>query len=86
LVPVAIGEGLPPKARGFVPKGFVVPRQGFRATDAPAKELRDPLRTVLAPFEHTRQVAFAPALPPTKTGKIRRVELRQQEAGRAGRP
>ena len=73
----------PDAMRGFVPKAFVVLRPGFTATDELARELQDHVKKELAPFKYPRQVAFVPELPHTETGKIRRVELRQQEAGRA---
>jgi 2-aminobenzoate-CoA ligase len=71
----------PDATRGFVPKAFVVLRHGFAGTDALVKELQDHVKKELAPYKYPRQVAFVPALPRTETGKIRRVELRQQEAG-----
>jgi 2-aminobenzoate-CoA ligase len=77
---------MPDPTRGFVPKAFVVLRAGWTGTDALAKELQDHVKKELAPYKYPRQVAFVPALPHTETGKIRRVELRQQEAGRAVQP
>jgi 2-aminobenzoate-CoA ligase len=76
----------PDETRGFVPKAFVVLRHGFAATDALVKELQDHVKKELAPYKYPRQVAFVPALPRTETGKIRRVELRQQEAGHTLEP
>jgi 2-aminobenzoate-CoA ligase len=76
----------PDPTRGFVPKAFVVLRSGWTATDALVRELQDHVKNELAPYKYPRQVAFVPALPRTETGKIRRVELRQQEAGHAGSP
>jgi acyl-coenzyme A synthetase/AMP-(fatty) acid ligase len=76
----------PDPTRGFVPKAFVVLRSGWTATDALARELQDHVKKELAPYKYPRQVAFVPALPRTETGKIRRVELRQQEAGHAASP
>jgi 2-aminobenzoate-CoA ligase len=74
----------PDATRGFVPKAFVVLRPGWRPSDALVRELQEHVKKELAPYKYPRQVAFVPALPRTETGKIRRVELRQQEAGRAG--
>jgi 2-aminobenzoate-CoA ligase len=71
----------PDETRGFVPKAFVVLRHGFAGSDALVKELQDHVKKELAPYKYPRQVAFVQALPRTETGKIRRVELRQQEAG-----
>jgi 2-aminobenzoate-CoA ligase len=76
----------PDAVRGFVAKAFVVLRSGFTATDELAKELQDHVKKELAPYKYPRQVEFVSALPHTETGKLRRVELRQQEAGRAARP
>jgi acyl-coenzyme A synthetase/AMP-(fatty) acid ligase len=75
----------PDATRGFVPKAFVVLRPGFTPTDELVRELQDHVKKVLAPYKYPRQVAFVPALPHTETGKLRRVELRQQEAGSAAR-
>jgi 2-aminobenzoate-CoA ligase len=76
----------PDATRGFVPKAFVVLRPGWNATDALVRELQDHVKKELAPYKYPRQVAFVPALPRTETGKIRRVELRQQEAERVAPP
>ena len=76
----------PDATRGFVPKAFVVLRPGFTATDELVKELQDHVKKVLAPYKYPRQITFVPVLPHTETGKLRRVELRQQEAGHAARP
>jgi len=72
--------------RGFVPKAFVVLRPEFTATDELVKELQDHVKKELAPYKYPRRIEFVLELPHTETGKLRRVELRQQEAGRAARP
>jgi 2-aminobenzoate-CoA ligase len=77
---------MPDSTRGSVPKAFVVLRPGWTASDALVRELQDHVKKELAPYKYPRQVAFVPTLPHTETGKIRRVELRQQEAGRAAGP
>jgi 2-aminobenzoate-CoA ligase len=74
----------PDATRGFVPKAFVVLRPGWQPSDALARELQEHVKKELAPYKYPRQVAFVAALPRTETGKIRRVELRQQEAARVG--
>jgi 2-aminobenzoate-CoA ligase len=73
----------PDETRGFVPKAFVVLRPGRQPTEALAQELQDHVKRELAPYKYPRQVEFVPALPRTETGKIRRVELRQQAAQQA---
>jgi 2-aminobenzoate-CoA ligase len=74
----------PDATRGFVPKAFVVLEPGTLPSDALARELQDHVKTELAPYKYPRQIEFVTELPRTETGKIRRVELRRQEAARAG--
>jgi len=77
---------VPDEMRGYVPKAFVVLKPGTRASEALAKELQEHVKKELAPYKYPRQVEFVTQLPRTETGKIRRVELRQQEAARTGKP
>jgi len=76
----------PDSTRGFIPKAFVVLKPGVAPSEALARELQDHVKAELAPYKYPRQVEFVAELPRTETGKIRRVELRQQEAARARNP
>lgn len=69
----------PDPVKGQVPKAFVVLKPGVAGSDALAAELQEHAKRELAPYKYPRKVAFVSALPKTETGKIRRVELRQQE-------
>jgi 2-aminobenzoate-CoA ligase len=75
----------PDDTRGYVPKAFVVLKTGQTPSEALARALQDHVKQELAPYKYPRQVEFVPQLPRTETGKIRRVELRQQEAARTPR-
>ncbi len=75
----------PDATRGYIPKAFVVLKPGVQPSEALARELQEHIKKELAPYKYPRQVEFVEKLPRTETGKIRRVELRQQEAARAGR-
>lgn len=75
----------PDETRGYVPKAFVVLKPGVQPSEALAKELQEHVKKELAPYKYPRQVEFVAQLPRTETGKIRRVELRQQEAARAAK-
>jgi 2-aminobenzoate-CoA ligase len=66
--------------RGHVPKAFVVLKPGVEPSAALVAELQDHVKKELAPYKYPRRIEFVSALPRTETGKIRRVELRQQEA------
>jgi 2-aminobenzoate-CoA ligase len=73
----------PDAVKGHVPKAFVVLKPGRDPSDALAAELQEHVKRQLAPYKYPRRVGFVASLPKTETGKIRRVELRQQEAARA---
>ncbi len=65
-----------------VPKAFVVLAAGTRADAQTAFSILAFCRERLAPYQRIRRLEFA-ELPKTISGKIRRVELRRREAGRA---
>jgi acetyl-CoA synthetase len=69
----------PDALRLAVPKAFVVLRAGHTADAATAQSIFAFLRERLASYKRIRRLEFA-ELPKTISGKIRRVELRQQEA------
>ena len=69
----------PDPVRLAVPKAFVVLRAGFAPDAATAQSIFAFLREKLAPYKRIRRLEFAD-LPKTISGKIRRVQLRQQEA------
>jgi benzoate-CoA ligase family protein len=56
------------------PKAFVVPRHG-EGDEALARELKQFVKTRLAPFKYPRAVVFAPSLPKNDRGKIDRRRL-----------
>ena len=74
----------PDETRGEVVKAFVVLAPGTKGNDALAKELQDHVKSVTAPYKYPRRIEFVDALPKTVSGKIRRVELREQEWARLG--
>lgn len=69
----------PDPVRLAVPKAFVVLRPGHAPDEATARDLFAFLRGRLAPYQRIRRIEFG-ELPKTISGKIRRVQLRQQEA------
>jgi acetyl-CoA synthetase len=62
-----------------VPKAFVVLRVGHDPDRETARSIFEHARGVLAPFKRIRRLEFA-ELPKTSSGKIRRVQLRADEA------
>jgi acetyl-CoA synthetase len=69
----------PDPLRLAVPKAFVALRAGHAPDAATARSIFAFLRERLAPYKRIRRIEFA-ELPKTISGKIRRVELRNQEA------
>ena len=73
----------PDETRGYVVKAYVVLKPGRAASEALAAELQGHVKRELAPYKYPRRIEFVERLPRTETGKIRRVDLRRQEAERA---
>ena len=89
----AVGEsavvGVPDPKRHQLVKAFVILKAGYEPSRELALELFRHTIKILAKFKIPRIIEFVPELPKTLSGKIRRVELRQNEtdrpdAGQAG--
>ena len=76
--------GSPDADRGNIVKAYVVLRPGVDAGAALVKELQDHCKRVTAPYKYPREIEFIAELPKTRSGKIRRVELRQAELLKKG--
>jgi acetyl-CoA synthetase len=72
----------PHPVRLAVPKAFIVLAAGQQPGPALAQDIFEFTRGRLAPFKRIRRLEFAD-LPKTLSGKIRRAQLREQEAARA---
>jgi acetyl-CoA synthetase len=69
----------PHPVRGQVVKATIVLTKDYEACEQLKKELQDHVKKVTAPYKYPRIVEFVPELPKTISGKIRRVEIRQQD-------
>ena len=67
----------PDDERGSVVRAVVVLRDGYQPGNALARELQEHVKSQTAPYKYPRVVEFAPELPKTPSGKIRRADLRQ---------
>jgi acyl-coenzyme A synthetase/AMP-(fatty) acid ligase len=76
--------GSPDPDRGNIVKAFVVLRPGHIASPELVRELQDHCKRVTAPYKYPREIEFVAELPKTRSGKIRRVELRQAELRKKG--
>ena len=82
-VTLAAVIGIPDAVRGEAIKAFVV---ATSPSEALAAELKALVRERLAAYEVPREIEFVDELPLTTSGKIRRNELRRQEARRSHEP
>jgi acyl-coenzyme A synthetase/AMP-(fatty) acid ligase len=78
--------GKPDSDRGQIVKAFVVLRSGVAGSGDLVRELQDHCKRVTAPYKYPREIEFVDELPKTRSGKIRRVELRRLEEQRAHQP
>lgn len=72
---------VPDPDRGHIVKATVVLAKNYTASDELAKELQEHVKKVTAPYKYPRIIEFVKELPKTISGKIRRVEIRQQDKG-----
>jgi acetyl-CoA synthetase len=72
----------PDPERGHVVKAFVVLKKEFSGSESLVRELQEHVKQLTAPYKYPRKIEFVAELPKTTSGKIRRVELRQQEYNR----
>ncbi|MGN0595454.1 MAG: AMP-binding protein [Hominimerdicola sp.] len=66
--------------RGKVVKATIVLAKGYTASDELAKELQTYVKKSTAPYKYPRIVEFVEELPKTISGKIRRVEIRENDS------
>lgn len=74
--------GVPDPVRGFVVKATVVLRSGYEGSPELVKELQTYVKTNTAPYKYPRIIEFVDELPKTFSGKVRRVEIRQNDSNK----
>ena len=80
----AAAVGSPHDERGNVVKAYVVLTDGHEGDDDLVAELQEYMKSETAPYKYPRRIEFVDELPKTSSGKIRRIELRQQERSKFG--
>lgn len=70
---------VPDPDRGQVVKATIVLSKNHQASDELAKELQEHVKKVTAPYKYPRIVEFVTELPKTISGKIRRVQIRDED-------
>jgi acetyl-CoA synthetase len=77
--------GVPDPDRGTVVKATIVLAKGWVPSEELKVELQNHVKKVTAPYKYPRIIEFANELPKTISGKIRRVEIREEDGkNRAG--
>lgn len=71
--------GVPDPVRGQVVKATVILAKGYEPSEELKKELQDHVKHTTAPYKYPRIVEFVEELPKTISGKIRRVEIREND-------
>ncbi len=72
--------GVPDPDRGFAVKATIVLSAGYTGSEELTKQLQSHVKKVTAPYKYPRIVSYVDALPKTISGKIRRVEIRANDA------
>ena len=70
---------VPDDLRGQIVKATIVLTKNYQPSDALVKELQNHVKKVTAPYKYPRIVEFVKELPKTTSGKIRRVEIREND-------
>ena len=73
---------VPDPIRGQVVKATVDLFGDNQPSEALKKELQDNVKRTTAPYKYPRVVEFVKELPKTSSGKIRRVQIRQEDAAK----
>jgi acyl-coenzyme A synthetase/AMP-(fatty) acid ligase len=70
----------PDEIRGEIVMAYITLVPGFEPSDDLAKEIQEFVKQQTAPYKYPRAIEFRDGLPKTISGKIRRVELREDAA------
>ncbi|MCA1032355.1 acyl--CoA ligase [Bacillus timonensis] len=70
----------PDEIRGYIVKAFIVLRENIdENSEGLVQTLQEHVKEMTAPYKYPRKIEFVKDLPKTTSGKIRRIELREQE-------
>ena len=70
---------VPDSDRGQIVKATIVPSKNYHPSEELARELQEHVKKVTAPYKYPRVVEFVTELPKTISGKIRRVQIRDED-------
>jgi len=70
---------VPDPERGQIVKASIILSGNYSSSDELAKELQEHVKKVTAPYKYPRIIEFVKELPKTISGKIRRVQIRDED-------
>jgi acetyl-CoA synthetase len=71
---------IPDPERGQIVKATIILTKNYNPSEELAKELQEHVKKVTAPYKYPRIVEFVSELPKTISGKIRRVQIRDEDS------
>jgi acetyl-CoA synthetase len=71
--------GVPDPERGAVVKATIILAKGYEPSNALKLELQEHVKKTTAPYKYPRVIEFVAELPKTISGKIRRVQIREEK-------
>ncbi len=74
----------PHDERGNVVKAYIVLAPGYEPSEDLKTEIQEYMKEQTAPYKYPRRIEFTEDLPKTSSGKIRRIELREEETDQFG--
>jgi acetyl-CoA synthetase len=74
----------PHEERGSVVKAYVILAEEYEGGEDLKDDLQEFMKEETAPYKYPRRIEFTDELPKTSSGKIRRVELREEEQKKHG--
>ncbi|MDR2792584.1 MAG: AMP-binding protein [Treponema sp.] len=77
--------GVPDPDRGAVVKATIILTKGYEPSNALKTELQEHVKKITAPYKYPRIIEFVSELPKTISGKIRRVQIREEREEREER-
>jgi acetyl-CoA synthetase len=75
--------GVPDPVRGQLVKATIILRCGFDACDDLRTEIQTYVKKNTAPYKYPRVIEFVDALPKSISGKVKRVDIRNQDSNKA---
>ena len=69
----------PDEIRGSIVKAYIILAAGYEATARLTLDIQNFVKKHTAPYKYPREIEFVSSLPKTISGKIRRIELREND-------